>query len=251
MNAVYKLRTALYDIIPPGERNEAYKKRVPVEVIMHLSDKLMQPEIGFDVRLPTVDEGVRTQVNTVLSDKDKLNRQVFALVVLNKFIADDAAQGAFGQDAGASGATTMAEFASSQLSNLIGNISDQVDLGINYRPGNSIASDEFEVAVGKAFFNNRVQVSTNLGVTGSNSANSQSGTQFIGDFNAEYLMTNDGKLRFKAFSQSNDRNLNQLNQAQTTQGAGLAYREEFNNLAEFFTRIGDLFRSKENKKAVE
>ena len=251
MNAVYKLRTALYDIMPPGERNEAYKKRVPVEVIMHLSDKLMQPEIGFDVRLPTVDEGVRTQVNTVLSDKDKLNRQVFALVVLNKFIADDAAQGAFGQDAGASGATTMAEFASSQISNLIGNISDQVDLGINYRPGNSIASDEFEVAVGKAFFNNRVQVSTNLGVTSSNSANSQNGTQFIGDFNAEYLMTNDGKLRFKAFSQSNDRNLNQLNQAQTTQGAGLAYREEFNNLAEFFTRIGDLFRSKENKKAVE
>jgi hypothetical protein len=251
MNAVYKLRTALYDIMPPSERSEAYRKRVPVEVIMHLSDKLMQPEIAFDVRLPSVDEGVRTQVNTVLSDKDKLNRQVFALVVLNKFIADDAAQGGFGQDAGASGATTMAEFASSQISNLIGNISDDVDLGINYRPGNSIASDEFEVAVGKAFFNNRVQVSTNVGVTGSNTSSSQGGAQLIGDFSVEYLITNDGKLRAKAFSQSNDRNLNQLNQAQTTQGAGIAYREEFNTLGEFFRKVGDLFRSKENARAVE
>lgn len=252
MNAVYRLRTALYDIMPPSERSEAYRKRVPVEVIMHLSDKLMQPDIGFDVRLPSVDDGVRTQVNTVLSDKDKLNRQVFALVVLNKFISDDVtAGGAFGQDAGTSGATTMAEFASSQISNLIGNISDDVDLGINYRPGNSIAKDELEVAVGKAFFNNRVQVSTNVGVTGSNTASSQSGTQLIGDFNVEYLITNDGKLRAKAFSQSNDRNLNQLNQAQTTQGAGLAYREEFDTLKEFFTKIGNLFRSKANQKPID
>ena len=66
-----------------------------------------------------------------------------------------------------------------------------------------------------------------------------------------YLMTNDGKLRFKAFSQSNDRNLNQLNQAQTTQGAGLAYREEFNTLSEFFTKVGNLFRGKAKQRVVE
>jgi hypothetical protein len=36
--------------------HEAYKKRVPVEVIMRLRDKLMNPEIGFEVRLPSVDE---------------------------------------------------------------------------------------------------------------------------------------------------------------------------------------------------
>lgn len=252
MNAVYKLRTALYDIMPPSERSEAYRKRVPVEVIMHLSDKLMQPEIGFDVRLPSVDDGVRTQVNSVLSDKDKLNKQVFALLVLNKFVSDDITQaGGFGQDASASGLTTMAEFASSQLSNFLGNASDAVDLGINYRPGNSGLADEFEVAVGKAFFNNRVQVSTNVGVTSANASSSQSGSQLIGDFNVEYLITNDGKLRAKAFSQSNDRNLNQLNQAQTTQGAGLAYREEFNTLGEFFRKVGNLFRSKDNQREVE
>ena len=197
-----------------------------------------------------MDEGVRTQVNTVLSDKDKLNRQVFALVVLNKFIADDANAGGFGQDAGASGATTMAEFASSQISNLIGNISDDVDLGINYRPGNSIAADEFEVAVGKGFFNNRVQVSTNLGVTGSNPSNSQSGAQLIGDFNLEYLITNDGKLRAKVFSQSNDRNINQLNQAQTTQGAGIAYSREF-NVVGFWRRFMNSFRGDVNKRPME
>ncbi len=230
LNAVYKLRTALYDIMPPSERSESYRKRVPVEVIMHLTERLMQPEIGFGVRLPSVDEGVRTQVNTVLSDKDRLNRQVFALVVLNKFIAEDNVTGGLGVSAGASGSSTMAEFASSQLSNIIGRITDDVDLGVNYRPGNSIASDEFEVAVSKAFFNNRVQLSTNVGVAGSNNPASGGSAQFIGDFNLEYRITSDGNLRAKAFSQSNDRNLNQLNQAQTTQGAGLAWSGEFNTI---------------------
>ena len=42
-----------------------------------------------------------------------------------------------------------------------------------------------------------------------------------------------------------------LAQAQTTQGAGLAYREEFNTLGEFFRKVGNLFRSKDNQREVE
>lgn len=252
INAVYKLRTALYDIMPPSERSEAFRKRVPVEVGMNLSDKLMNPEIDFQIRLPSVDEGTRTQVNSVLSDKDKMNKQVFALIVLNKFVADDiAGQGGFAEGAGASGATTLAEFASSQLNSLLPKISNNLDLGLNYRPGNSIAADEFELALGTALFNDRVQLSTNVGVTGGSNSTAQNTGQFIGDFSAEYLITHDGRLRFKAFSQSNDRNLNQLNQAQTTQGAGIAYREEFNTLGEFFTKVGNLFRSTENQREID
>lgn len=53
---------------------------------------------------------------------------------------------------------------------------------------------------------------------------------------AEYLITDNGRFRFKVFSQSNDRNLNQVDQAATTQGAGLAYRIEFNTVGE----LGDV-----------
>jgi len=48
-------------------------------------------------------------------------------------------------------------------------------------------------------------------------------------------------LRLKAFSQSNDRNLNQVDQAQTTQGAGLTYREEFDTFGEFVRKLARLF----------
>jgi hypothetical protein len=251
INAVYKLRASLYDIMPPGERTEAFRKRVPVEVLMHLSDKLLNPQIDFQVRLPSVDEGVRTQVASILGDKDKLNRQVFGLIVANKFIPEDIGSSpGFAADARTSGATTLSEFGSSQLSNALSRLTDQLDIGVNYRPGTAIASEEWEVALGTAVFNDRVQLSTNVGVATRNASSGQ-GNQFLGDFSAEYLITRDGKLRFKAFSQSNDRNLNQLNQALTTQGGGLAYREDFDTLGEFFSKIGDLFRKKGHERPVE
>ena len=39
--------------------------------------------------------------------------------------------------------------------------------------------------------------------------------------------------------------------AWTTQGAGLAYREEFNTLGEFFRKVGNLFRGKDKQREVE
>ena len=106
------------------------------------------------------------------------------------------------------------------------------------------------MALGTQLFNDRVQLSTNVGVATGSASNAQRNNQLLGDFSAEYLITADGKLRLKAFSQSNDRNLNQLNQAPTTQGVGLAFNREFNILG-FWRRLMNNFRSPENKKPLE
>jgi hypothetical protein len=42
-----------------------------------------------------------------------------------------------------------------------------------------------------------------------------------------------------------------LNQAQTTQGGGIAYREEFNTLGEFWVRFTNVFRKRKNERPVE
>jgi hypothetical protein len=233
IDAVYRLRAALYDVMPPALRTEAYKKRVPVEVLMHLTQKLMNPDIGFDVRLPTVDEGVRTQVNSAMASTDDLNKQVFSLIVLNRFLPSDATSGP-GNNPGLGGGTfaTGTELLSNQVSNWLSGISRNVDLGVNWRTGDAISQDEFELAVSTAIFHDRLQITTNFGLSYGAGGNQEGTNSFIGDFSAEYALTQDGKLRFKGFSQSNDRNLNQVDQAATTQGIGLAYRVEFDNFRE-------------------
>ncbi|MBL0035546.1 MAG: translocation/assembly module TamB [Flavobacteriales bacterium] len=245
LNAIYKLRTPLYDIML--EKNEAYKKRVPVEVVMQLKDKLMNPDISYDVRLPSVDEGVRTQVNSVLSDRDERAKQVFSLIVMNKFTAPSTISSPQSGN-GNFASTTGSELLSNQVSNWLNRLSKDFDLGVNYRPGNNITTDELEVAVSTQLFNERLQVSTNLGYQTPSSTTNQSA--LVGDFAADYMLTNDGKLRLKAFSQSNDRNLNQADQAATTQGVGIGYREEFNTMGEFWKKLTAKFRPKAPKEPV-
>jgi len=237
IDAVYRLRAALYDVMPAALRTEAYRKRVPVEVTMHLTQKLMNPDIGFEVRLPTVDEGVRTQVNSAMASTDDLNKQVFSLIVLNRFLPSDktntAAPGNTNTtDIGQGTLATGTELLSNQVSNWLSGISRSVDLGVNWRTGDAISQDEFELALSTAIFNDRLQLTTNFGLSYGAGGTQQGTNSFIGDFSAEYALTQDGKLHFKGFSQSNDRNLNQVDQAATTQGIGLAYRVEFDNFRE-------------------
>lgn len=237
LDAIYRVRASLYDIVPPAERTDAYRKRVPIDVVMRLRDKLMNPEIGFQVRLPTVDESVKAQVNSVLSTDQEMNRQVFALIVLNKFLQPPAYAGADAPTAngGNVAGTTTSELLSNQVSNWLSNLSNDFDLGFNYRPGDNITQDELELMVSTQLFNERLLLSTNVGVQyGARSATSSNNV--VGDFQIEYLMTDDGRLRLRAFSVNNDRNLNQADQAPTTQGGGLVYRKEFDRLRDLFKR---------------
>lgn len=235
LKALYRLRAPLYDVVPPSERNEAYRKRVPVEVVMSLRDRLLNPEIGFEVKLPSVDESVKQQVLSVLSTDQEMNRQVFALIVLNRFLPPPSYVSAGSPSTGGLAAgTTGFELMSNQISNWLSQLSSGFDLGVNYRPGDNITQDELEVAVSTQLFNERLLLSTNVGVQ-YGAQNQQNSNTLVGDFQLEYLITDDGKLRFKAFSISNDRNLNRADQALTTQGAGIGYRRESNS---FWNLIG-------------
>lgn len=249
LQALYKVRAPLYDIM--FEKNEAYKKRVPVDVVMRLRDKLLNPEIGFEVRLPTVDENVRTQVNSVLSTEQELNRQVFALIVLNRFVQPPSYAGTGSPSSGGNFAgTTTSELLSNQVSNWLSKMSNDFDLGVNYRPGDKITQDELEVAMSTQLFNERLLLSTNLGVA-YGAQSSTAGNTLIGDFQVEYLLTPEGRLRVKAFSISNDQNLTRTDQVNTTQGAGVAYREEFRTFSELWQKLLNNFRSEANDRRFD
>lgn len=233
LDAVYRTRASLYDIMP--EKSEAYKQRVPTDLVMHLDDKLLNPVINFDVRLPTVDENVRAVVNSALSVEQERSRQVFALIAMNRFIPTESQATTGSNFAASSSKTTIAEFASTQFSNWASQLSDAFDLGVNYRPGDAITSEEWQLALGTQIFNDRVQISTNLGVQTTTSGANTSNT-FVGDAQVEVLLNRRGGLRAKAYNLSNDKNLNQVDKAPFTQGVGLSYRQEFNSWRELFRR---------------
>lgn len=134
----------------------------------------------------------------------------------------------------------LSEFVSQQLSNWASQLSDKFNIGLNYRPGDALNKDEFDVSVSTELFKNRVAVESNVGVAN----NSNQTSNIIGDFTVEFKISKDGNLRAKAFNKTNTNNLiNNLN-SQYTQGIGVFYRKEFNTVSD----LVESFRRKRNEK---
>ncbi|MGY6562118.1 MAG: translocation/assembly module TamB domain-containing protein [Luteibaculaceae bacterium] len=245
---IYNVRVPLYDIIL--DNPEQYRRRVPVEVYLKLQGALTQPEISFDIKAPTVDENARAQLRTAIEQEDERNRQVFALLLLNKFLpvmgqgSEEFTGGASGAQLGAA---TTAEMLSNQLSNWVNQISSDFDIGINYRPGDAISNEEIAVALSTQLFNDRLSFSGNFGVSQGNDLN-QNPNSIVGDFLVEYMITEDGRFRLKVFNESNDFNLTNVNQAPYTQGVGVFYQQDFDTFKEF---LDNLFKFKKDREASQ
>ena len=65
--------------------------------------------------------------------------------------------------------------------------------------------------------------------------------KIIGDLDVEYLLTENGKYRLKAYNHTVDRY--SLRAAPFIQGVGIVYKEEFNSWGELWRRYLEAFNS--------
>lgn len=248
MKTEYKLRTSLYNLnIGAGLDSNQLRQRIPVSLYLDLTGNYLQPDFDFSFGLPTTYSDVESILNNL--DVGEKNKQAFTLLLLNSFLPIDgtttagATSNAFGK--------SSSELLSNQLSNWLSQISDDFDIGVNYRPGDDISSDEVEVALSTQLFNDRISVEGNFGVQGDNgstaSQNNETGDNLIGDFQVEYKISKDGKLRGKAFNETNTFDVANENQSRYTQGVGIIYREEFNTFGGLWCRVREQFKKKANR----
>lgn len=228
IEAAYKVRTSLNTLIADST-NAQYKKRILVECQLKMTEKLMNPTIAFDIDLPNSDQDTKTLMKSMITTDQQMNQQIFGLLVLNSFIPPSG-----GPDGTGALSSSSTELLSNQLSNWLSKISDDFDLGVNYRTGNAVTSDEVQAYFSTQLFNNRVILDGNVGVT--NRQNTATANNIVGDFSLEYKITDDGKFRVRAFNKTNDINV-VTNNAPYTQGAGLSYRQEFSTFNEFFRNV--------------
>jgi len=76
----------------------------------------------------------------------------------------------------------------------------------------------------------------------------QSTSSIVGDFNAEYKLSEDGRLRIKAFNKSNTSNFSFTTMLLTTQGFGVFYREEFNTFRQLLEHYKLVKKKKDDAK---
>lgn len=229
MKAVYKVKTKLGEYGPP----EDSATRVPVDCIIKLTNNLSNPEITFSIEFPDLKDDTKQTIYSRLdtTDQAEMSRQMISLLVMNSFY----------QPSGYSGSVGFNTFdlVTNQLNNWLSQISNDFDIGVNYRPGDELSSQEVEVALSTQLFDDRVLIDGNVGVKGEEST-SQNTNNIVGEVNVEVKITPDGRFRAKAFNRSNNNYLYK-NYAPYTQGVGIFYTQEFN-------RINEIFRGKKKDK---
>ncbi len=243
ITANYKQRASVRPLFPADSSG----KRYPVDCKLFMKNKLTQPDISFGIELPTIDENTRSTIKSILADENEMNRQVFSLLLLRSFITPVSASGNNGVTAGGAAAATGSEMLSNKISNWLNGVTKNIDVGVNYRPGTGLSSDQLDLTLNKQLFNNRVVIDGNFGVNNSTNKSSNS-SNLIGDVSIEYKLSQSGKYRVKGFNRSND-NTQVLNSGGPfTQGVGIFYREEFESLGEIYNRYLNKIKKKKTNK---
>lgn len=248
LSAIYKLRTGLYDLF----QDSTFRTLVPVELHLGLKDKLFNPSILFDIVVLNIDPNTSNQVKRLINSEEEKYRQAVSLLVMRRFTAPSEIASRGNTSGAAVVGVNAYEMLSNQLSNWASQISNQVNVGVNYRPGDALTSEELEVALSTSLFNDRVTIDGNVGMANSaTGANQQNTSNLIGDFQVEVKASKDGRIRLKAFNRSNNNSLiNNIN-SPYTQGVGVFYREDFNSIGELFRRYRDAILREKKKATVK
>jgi hypothetical protein len=231
MSAVYKTRVPLKGVTSDPE---IASLRVPVECAIRLSGKLMNPEISFGMNLPNAAENVKSVVYSAIDTNNvsQMNEQMIYLLVMNQF---KPTQG-LGIDQFDVGSTSLSML-TNQVSSWLSKISNNVNVGVNYKMANSAdTKNEFDVSLSTQLFNDRLLIDGLFGMTsGTNTTTVQQASTIVGDINIEYVLTNNRQWRIRAFNRTNT--IDQINNfAPYTQGLGLSYQRDFNRISELFKK---------------
>lgn len=226
IEAIYALNANLRDLDESfATDKELNRTNVPVHALLKAQGSIKHPDVSFDLEFPTLTSDAYRKIKSIISTEDMMNRQIIYLLALNRFYTPDYMNATTNNNELTSVASSTI---SSQLSNLLGQISDKWTISPNFHSQKGDFSDvDVDLALSSQLLNNRLLFNGNFGYR-DNAYNSKN-SNFIGDFDIEYLLNSRGNLRLKAYNHFNDQNYF-IRNALTTQGVGIVFRHEFDKL---------------------
>lgn len=202
----------------------------PIHALLKVSGDMQQPDINFDLEFPTLTQDTYRKVKSIVSTEEMMNRQIIYLLALNRFYTPDyMASTTKGNELVSVASSTI----SSQLTSMLGQLSDNWTIAPNIRSDRGDFSDmEVDLALSSYLLDNRLLFNGNFGYRD----NAMNNNSFIGDFDLEYLLNKSGNIRLKAYNRYNDQNY-YLRSAQTTQGVGVVFKRDFDDIFSFWKRL--------------
>ncbi|MES2133792.1 MAG: translocation/assembly module TamB domain-containing protein [Bacteroidota bacterium] len=261
IKAIYTIKTSPIDLVQSDlagvdelERNK-YRNLLTFLVYLKMTGFLSTPEIGFDIQLAPKDKGavsgsVNAKLEELRGDETQLNKQVFALLTLSRFISDNPLDNGGGGGLSSTSRTSASKVLTQQLSSLSQKYVKGIDLdlGVNsfedYSTGQEQGRTQLQIGVSKQLFNEKVtvRVGGNVELEGEK-AKQNNASDVAGNISIDYKLTDDGRYKLRGFRQNQYENPIEGEIIKT--GVGVVYVKNYNKLRELFSK------PKSSKKPTE
>jgi hypothetical protein len=230
----YKQLVSLAGVLPNTSTTNSAEaailsRRYPVEVTIALSDRLMSPQIKYDLQIldnPSL-SNLRGQLEAfqtkLKSDEQELSRQVSSLLVVNQLLPE-------------ANVTTNQNFVGNSISELVSNqisrwastLNENLEVGVSGLSLDQNALNNLQLRFSYRFLNDRFRITRDGRISsGTTGANQYDATSILGEWTLEYWLTPNGSVRAKAYNR-NIQNSLYLNNTLTTGGVSMQFTHSFN-----------------------
>jgi len=263
ITAVYKTETAPIDLVEQqvGDADlNQYKQRIPFNTLLILKGELLKPEISFDITTDEKNNAVSSAVTETIDgklaqlrqDPNEMNKQVFALLLLNRFIGENPFQSNSGVSAETMARQSVSKILSQQLNNLASDLIKGVDLNFDlestedYSTGTQNTRTDLNIGLSKKLLNDRLKVSvgSNFGLEGEARQNENT-TNIAGDVTVDYSLSRDGRYMLRAY-RKNDYQVALQGQIVET-GVGFIITLDYDKFRDIFRKS----RNNRNREGIQ
>ncbi|SFQ76256.1 Family of unknown function [Hymenobacter arizonensis] len=275
ITAIYKVQAAPAELLASQGEDDptsttVSRNRLPFNVLLNVREQLSKPTIGFDITLPENQRGaLGGQVDAKLAQlrqpnqTSELSKQVFSLLILGRFVAQNPFQTSSGEGLVAS---QLRGSASAVLTDQLSSLTDKylsglgLDLGVtnqaDYTSGEARSRTDLNVAMRRQLFNDRltVRVGTDIALSGGGSGTQatqgqNNASNLVGDVSLEYTLLADGRLRVRVFRQNAYEDIDgQI----IRNGAALVFQRDYRDLKELFSKVpADVKEERKANRKVE
>lgn len=248
ITAVHEVETSAASLMAAqtsGTVETRFQQELTFLVYLYVDGWLMQPKLSFGLGMTEEERGslggqVYGTIQQLNQQESELNKQVFSLLVLNRFYPQGNSFGAQG------GALTLArdnlnQLLSDQLNlfsdRLMGDTGFKLNFGLDsytdYQGESPQEKTALEISAEKRFFDDRliVEVGSSVDIQGSD-PNKTANQPFIENVSIQYLLTEDGRFRLKGFRKNTFENV--IDGQVIINGIALIFQKQFNTFAELW-----------------
>ena len=239
VTAIYKAKAN------PGVllQNFNSNRKEEIDLVTRITGGLFNSKQELDIQLTNVDPTIASELEFILNDNNvnEKTTQFISLLAFNTFRNPDKVT----FDVNNTLANTASSALAGAFSSLLNSPDSKFQLGLDYQQGevNDLdrlnVDNQFDVLIGTQV-GNRVIINGKVGVP----VGAQTQSSVVGELNIEVLLNKEGNFRSVIFNRQNEIQYSQQEEGYT-QGVGLSYQVNFNNLSELITKIG---LKKSNKK---